>query len=219
MEKPASNQTLKKVVAELVLIVAGVSIALLLENELEVIKEEEIEQAYVLSFQQDWKRDIDLLKQTIKRNQELKSSAENLFNDLRAKKVREEELPERIFVLLSYQFFTPQDFTFQSVQETGDFRLLRDDEFKRDIIQLRGYYEMIEEAQKNFQQALDYHIVPLFMDNVDIANQKVVAPDFINDHRLLNLVSYTTDDLSGRINLSQMTLDFLEKILEKVGEN
>jgi len=114
-------------------------------------------------------------------------------------------------VLLNYQYFTPQDFSFQSIQETGDFRLLRDDQFKRDIMKLRGYQEGIKEAQKNYQQALDYHIVPLIMENIDLANQKVVTSGFVNDHRLLNLVSYTINDLQARIKACQIMLAFLEK--------
>jgi len=108
--------------------------------------------------------------------------------------------------------FSAQDFTFKSIQETGEFRLLRNEQFKRDIMELRGYHETIMEAQKNYQQALDYHIVPLIMDNIDLANQKVVVPGFVNDHRLLNLVSYTIEDLNSRIKICKTMLKFLEKM-------
>jgi len=47
MSKHKTNQTIKKAVAEFILIVVGVSIALWLENVLETIKEQEVEQAYI----------------------------------------------------------------------------------------------------------------------------------------------------------------------------
>ncbi len=204
--------------AEFILIVIGVSIALWLENVLETIKEQEVEQAYIQSFQQDWEADIRMLKKVIKMNHGLKKNTEQLFNDLQQQKLTDDKLPERVFTLLNYQFFTAQDFTFKSIQETGDFRLLRNEQFKRDLMELRGYNEAIKEAQKNYQQALDYHIVPLIMDNIDLANQKVVSSGFVNDHRLLNLVSYTIEDLKTRIDACQMMLEFLEKLLENKPE-
>jgi len=212
MGKPKTSKTIKKAIAEFVLIVVGVSIALWLENVLETIKEREVEQAYIQSFQQDWKTDIKKLKQVTKMNQALKKRAEQLFADLQQSKVTDADLPERVFVILNYQYFSAQDFTFKSIQETGEFRLLRNEQFKRDIMELRGYHETIMEAQKNYQQALDYHIVPLIMDNIDLANQKVVVPGFVNDHRLLNLVSYTIEDLNSRIKICKTMLKFLEKM-------
>ncbi len=215
MGKHKTDQTIKKAVAEFILIVVGVSIALWLENVLETIKEQEVEQAYIQSFQQDWKIDIKLLKQVIKMNKALRVRAQQLFDDLQQDKVTEDDLPSRVFVLLNYQYFKAQDFTFKSIQETGDFRLLREEQFKRDLMKLRGYNEIIKEAQRNYQQALDYHIVPLIMDNIDLANQKVVTPGFVDDHRLLNLVSYTMNDLDTRIKSSQKMLEFLEKMSKK----
>jgi len=215
MGKEKTAQTIKKAIAEFMLIVVGVSIALWLENVLETIKEQEVEQAYIQSFHQDWKIDIKLVKQVIKMNLRLKEGTEQLFNDLQQNNITETDLPSRVFVLLNYQYFKPQDFTFKSIQETGDFRLLQDDQFKRDIMEIRGFHETINEAQRNYQQALDYHIVPLIMDNIDLANQKVVTSDFINDHRLLNLVSYTLEDLNTRIKACQSMLEFLEKVSQK----
>ncbi len=215
MGKHKTDQTIKKAVAEFVLIVVGVSIALWLENVLETIKEEEVEQAYIQSFHQDWKIDIKMLKQVIKMNQTLKVGAQQLYDDLQQNKVTEEDLPSRVFILLNYQYFTAQDFTFKSIQETGDFRLLREEQFKRDLMKLVGYNEIIKEAQRNYQQALDYHIVPLIMDNIDLANQKVVTPGFVEDHRLFNLVLYTINDLDSRLKSSQTMLEFLEKMSKK----
>ncbi len=215
MGKQKTDQTIKKAVAEFILIVVGVSIALWLENVLETIKEQEVEQAYIQSFHQDWKIDIKLLKQVIKMNKASRDGAQQLFDDLQQNKVTEEDLPSRVFILLNYQYFKVQDFTLKSIQETGNFRLLREEQFKRDLMKLRGYNEIIKEAQRNYQQALDYHIVPLIMDNIDLANQKVVNPGFVNDHRLLNLVSYTINDLDARLKSSQILLEFLEKMSKK----
>jgi len=134
---------------------------------------------------------------------------------LLSKKLTNDDLPERIFVLLNYQFFKPQDFTFQSIRETGDFRLLRDIEFKRNLLKLRNYQAQIQEGQKNFQQALDYSIVPMIMENFDMAHQEVVTTDFINDHRFLNIVDYTINDLGNRITMCKITLNFIEKLTTK----
>lgn len=214
MDKQKSIQTIKKITAEFVLIVVGVTIALWLENEMEIVKEKEIERAYVDSFMQDWQTDIKNLEHVVKQNEILVKKATELFEDLLAKKLTDDDVPRRVYVLLNYQFFTPQDFTFQSIKETGDFRLLRDAEFKRKLLRLKRYHGFIAEGQKNFQHALDNYIVPLFADNISIAHQQVITEGFVDDHRFMNLVHYTINDLNGRIEWYKKTLKFLNELTE-----
>ncbi|MCW9015715.1 MAG: hypothetical protein OQJ89_01990, partial [Kangiellaceae bacterium] len=170
---------------------------------------------YIDSFAQDWHTDIKSLEHVIKQNEMLLNSANQLFEDLMANKLTDHDVPQRVFALLNYQFFTPQDFTFQSIKETGDFRLLRDVEFKRNLLKLKRYHGFIAEGQKNFQHALDNYIVPLFADNINLARQQVTTKGFVNDHRFLNLVHYTINDLNGRIEWYKRTLNFLNKLTNK----
>ena len=67
---------------EFLLIVVGVTIALWLENVAEDMKEREIEQEYLISFENDVSKDIKRLEISIKNNKAILSKVEKFLQDL-----------------------------------------------------------------------------------------------------------------------------------------
>ena len=213
-----SKSSITKGLLEFVLIVLGVTIALWLENVAEDFKEREIEQEYLIGFQNDVGSDIVRLNRTIKYNQGISSKVGILLGKITANQLQEENLKNDISSLMSYDFFSPNDFTLTSIRESGDFRLLKDSQIKRKLIQLKRAYDDIKQFQNNFQQALDDQIVPMFVDNINMTNGKLVNPEFLSDHRLANITGYTLNDVNTRIKLYQSTLklaDSLHQLLQQ----
>ena len=211
-----SKQTFKSSIArgffEFFLIVLGVTIALWLENVAEEFKETEIEHQYLLGFQNDVRLDIIRLSRTINYNQTIASKVNNLLAKLMANQLQEKNLMEDISPLMNYDFFSPNDFTLTSIRESGDFRLLKDTAVKRKIIQLKRAYDDINSFQNNFQKALDDQIVPMFVDNINMTNGKLVNSTFLSDHKLANITGYTLNDVNTRIELYQSTLNLAESL-------
>ena len=220
-----NNQTFKisakRGILEFLLIVLGVTIALWLENISEEYKERSIEQEYLISFQNDVRKDIIRLKTTIKNNQTIVSNVKIFLDKLMSKKIGNQEFIENITSLMNYDYFSPDDFTLESIRASGDFRLLKDKKIKRKILQLKRSYEFIEELQNNFQGALDDQIVPMIIENVNLTNGTLVNADFPSDHRLANITGYTINDVQGRVGwykASLKTAESLYKLLqEKTG--
>jgi hypothetical protein len=52
----------------------------------------------------------------------------------------------------SYSFFEPSDFTYRSMQESGDFRLLSGPAIKEGLLRLARQYRLIDTLQANFIQ-------------------------------------------------------------------
>ncbi len=89
--KPTSFQSnISKGLIEFTLIVAGVTIALWLENVAEDYKEAQIEQGYLLSFKDDVTKDIKRLDYLIKNNQVILSNVEKVLTEtyVRTAKIR-----------------------------------------------------------------------------------------------------------------------------------
>lgn len=208
--KQSFRSSITKGIFEFFLIVLGVTIALWLENVAEEIKEREIEQEYLLGFQNDVRLDILRIKGTIKYNQTLSSKVEVLLDKLLAYQLKEKDLFNDIGPLMNYDFFSPNDFTLTAIRESGDFRLLKDTDVKRKIIQLKRAYDDINNFQNNFQKALDDQIVPMFVDNINMTNGKLVNPEFLTGHRFANITGYTLNDINARIALYQATLKLAE---------
>ncbi len=128
--------------------------------------------------------------------------------------LKSENLVEDLSAITNYDYFTPDDFTLTSISESGDFRLLRDDDVKRKILALKRSYDQIEVLQGNFQQALDYQIIPLIINNVNMTTNQVVTPNFQSDHRLANLVGYVHIDTTSRIKQYQASKKIAESLLQ-----
>lgn len=212
MDKLSIKSSISKWTFEFFLIVIGVTIALWLENVAEENKEREIEQAYMLSFQDDISKDIIRLKSNIKNNVEIVKQVEVFLDKMMANQITVDNMMSEVAIMMNYDFFTPDDFTLSSIRASGDFRLLKDPQVKHGILRLKRAYDHIEVLQQNFQKALDSEIVPMFIENIDMTRGKVVNPDFIRDHRLANIVGYTISDLNGRVASYRRTLEKAESI-------
>ena len=198
---------------EFLLIVVGVTIALWLENVAEDMKEREIEQEYLISFENDVSKDIKRLEISIKNNKAILSKVEKFLQDLINAQLTANNLMENIGSITSYDYFTPDDFTLTSIRESGDFRLLRNDKVKREILELKRSYDQVEVLQINFQNALDNQIIPLIIENVNMVNGQLVNPSFISDHRLASMVGYVHSDTQGRIKQYQASKRAAESLL------
>lgn len=84
------------------------------------------------------------------------------------------------------------------MQESGDFRLLRDDTIKKDLLKLARYYRLIDELQANFIQAMDSEYIPLMMSKFDLATNRISDPSLTDDQIFRNFFVYTIQDTSGR---------------------
>jgi len=105
-----------------------------------------------------------------------------------------EEQTEAIYTPAGYQFFEPSDFTFRSIQESGEFRLLRDREIKKSILKLDRRHKLIALLQSNYLQAVDDVYLPVMMASFDIANMRVSDPSMFDDQIFGNFFAYTKQD-------------------------
>ena len=99
-----------------------------------------------------------------------------------------------LYTPASYFFFEPSDFTFRSMQESGDFKLLSDAEIKKRILKLERRYKLIALLQSNYVDAVDDVYVPMMMRGFDIAATEVTDPAMLEDLLFRNFFVYTKQD-------------------------
>jgi hypothetical protein len=127
-----------------------------------------------------------------------------------------EEQAQAIYTPPNYQFFVPSDFTFKSMQESGDFRLLRNAEIKREILRLDRRHKDIASLQKNYLQALDGTYIPLMMSGFDIANLRVTDPALLEDQTFQNFFVYTKQDTDAMLAMYRLTRSESEELLKLI---
>jgi hypothetical protein len=128
-----------------------------------------------------------------------------------------------IFEPSSYRFFEPSDFTYQSMQESGDFQLLSDADIKSDILRLVRQYRHIDNLQTNFLQALDSGYIPLIMNSVDLVSATVTDPSLVQNQLFVNFFTFTYQDTNARVESYVAAKDLasilIDDISSQIGEN
>jgi len=204
-------------VVEILMIVVGINIALWFEGLFEDIKDAETEQQYLEGLRNDLKYDVNNLDILIRDNDAKIESLNALlpsiseFSDLSV-----ERQAAAIYEPSSYLFFNPSDFTYQSMQESGDFRLLRDDTIKKDLLKLARYYRLIDELQANFIQAMDSEYIPLMMSKFDLATNRISDPSLTDDQIFRNFFVYTIQDTSGRLATYKKARELANQLLLQI---
>lgn len=184
---------------EFLMLVVGINLALWFEGKFDDLDDARTEQQYLQGLHDDLTADVERLEQVITFN---RSKTENLaallpqLPDLQ--QADRETLAAAMFEPSGYDFFQPSDFTYRSMQESGDFRLLSDGPTKTALLRLVRRYREIELLQLNFIQALDDAYIPLVMRDFDILQMRLANPELLDNLVFRNFFAFAIEDTGQR---------------------
>lgn len=205
------------VLGELLMLVVGINIALWFEGKFEDFRDAETEQLYLQGLHDDLTKDLDSLERRITGNKgkiERLGSIVGMLPGLA--EIPPEELVGVMFEPSSYDFFQPSDFTYRSMQDSGDFRLLSDSELKKNLLRLIRLYRMIDQRQQNFIQALDDSYIPLVMGSFDIATMKLADPTLAANQTFRNFFPFALQDIQDRVAAYEAARKQVEILLSQI---
>ena len=207
----------RNLLLEIAMIVVGINIALWFEGWFEDLRDEETEQQYLDGLRDDLQADITLLDEVITSNSARLERLEQILPRLSSLADAEPEAQARaIFTPSSYLFFEPSDFTYRSMQESGDFRLLQDSDTKKGLLKLIRDYRMIDTLQENFIQAMDDEYIPLMMAGFDLLEQRVTDPAIFRNQVFRNFFAYTYQDIETRVAIYRSARNGAQELLEVI---
>jgi len=199
------------------MIVVGINIALWFEGWFDDLKDAETEQQYLFGLRDDLTSDLKLLDSIIETNStKLELLGEIVPNLSGIADATPEEQASAIFAPSSYHFFQPSDFTYRSMQESGDFRLLSNSETKKNLLRLARWYRDIDTLQNNFLQAMDDEYIPLMMASFDLAEARVSDPALLENQVFKNFFAYTYQDIETRVKVYSMARDDAQVLLKAI---
>jgi hypothetical protein len=129
-----------------------------------------------------------------------------------------DEQAQAIFTPPTYQFFVPSDFTYRSMQESGDFRLLRNAEIKKSILKLDRRHKDIATLQTNYLQAIDDGYIPLMMNRFDIATMSITDPALLEDQLFRNFFAYAMQDTDSMVAMYKLARAQSEELVAMIEE-
>lgn len=204
---------------EVLMIVVGINVALWFESWFQDLQDAEIAERYLVDLRDDLQTDIRNLDRVITTGEEkLQQTAKIIelmptFTDLSP-----EQQAQAIYIPPNYQFFVPSDFTYRSMQESGDFRLLRNTEIKKSILKLDRRHKDIGVIQKNYLQAMDDGYIPLMMNSFDIATMTITDPALLQDQLFRNFFVYTQQDTDTMVAMYRLAQSQSEELIELIEE-
>lgn len=205
------------VLGELLMLVVGINIALWFEGKFEDIQDADTEQQYLRGLRDDLTVDLDRLERLIKFNQKKIDKLSQILRQLPGlAEAPPEELGDAMFAPSGYDFFQPSDFTYRSMQESGDFRLLSDDDIKKALLKLARRYREIDLLQQNFIQALDDGYIPLIMQNFDILQMRLADPTMLDSLMFRNFFAYAIQDTGQRMEQFENARDQARELIERI---
>lgn len=206
-------------VAEILMIVVGINIALWFEGWFEDLEDAETERQYLQGLREDLLVDIDSLDRIVEQNRAKLDALATLVPQLPTlADASPEEQAQAMFEPSGYAFFQPSDFTYRSMQESGDFRLLSSDEIKTGLLRLNRRYRDIDMLQQNFLQALDDEYVPLMMRSFDIAEQRIIDPSLVEQVIFRNFFAYAQQDTRVRLHVSEDARELAAGLVDAIDE-
>ena len=220
MFRLSENRRGAGLVVEILMIVIGINVALWFEGWFQDLEDIETEAEYLADLRGDLMRDIRELEVAIESGVAKSARTTEILSDWDAVvHGTDEDRAEAIYTPPMYQFFTPSGFTFHSMQESGDFRLLRDAEVKKGLLSLDRRYRLIDTLQSNYLQALDDGYIPLMMQSFDIATMTVSDPTLFDNQLFRNFFVYTKQDIDGMVYVYRKALEDAEALLELLPES
>jgi hypothetical protein len=116
----------------------------------------------------------------------------------------------------NYYFFTPQDFTFLSMRESGDFGLLTNDDIKTQLLRLNSRYKIIHLLQNNYMQGLDDEFIPMWVRHADMINNTLLHPEIISKPIFKNMVGFAWNETEQRKTQLNATLKNVKELRHKL---
>ncbi len=211
-------------IGELFMLVLGINIALWAEGRFEDYRDQQTEADYLHAMARDLRTDKANLEKILAANEAKIERLSAIMPELEAVGDKSaEKVSAILFEPSSYTFFTPEDFSFRSMRESGDFQLLSSSEIKENILRLNRLHRDVDTLQDNFIQAMDDGYIPLMMANLDLMTMQLADPALGEKVVFRNFFAYTLQDTSTRIafckEIAKQTDELIRLIESETGSS
>ncbi len=174
---------------ELLIVTTGIMIAFGLNNWGGELKDRDQKQVYLLSIKEDLLNDIRQLDSNVAEIERRMKYLERLRPHLYGRLPKRDSMAMGIFKATDPVSFRPQDHTIQSLQFSGDLKLISDLELKNRIMAHYSLYEEVElESERHINFAKDY-MAKYYMTEIDYTKFRTgEGAAFMDDPYFHNLV-------------------------------
>ncbi len=203
-------------VANLLVVILGISIAFYLESYKEGKANLLQEKKYMESLIEDLTADLEALDTLSKWNDYMGNSLVKLSN---ASVGRPYPFDSLVIYLLSTQYnppFTPQQTTYESLKASGQMGLIADFEMRSQLVEL---YEQYYRGVRQYDEAIDLHLrdfyKPFYFKNIEFVGRNEVKTEFLRKPEFRNIMFAYRYLFLAKADFYKAVKDQVEDTLEK----
>lgn len=208
---------------EFILVIVGISIAFWLSELAEEKKKDELEIQYLKDILEDLQADVELIDYLTLLNQAKTTELERgvrMFQGTRSK-INPDSVPQYTQIIGNLNLFSPNNFTYITLKQSGDFKIIKNHDIRKRLVQLYSSYESIEFEQVNLTQALDDHFYSEYFNNYDMINDKIVNREFMTSSYISNFIAFSLSQTNSVLvfferskTIAEQTIALIEEELE-----
>ncbi len=177
-------------IANLLVVILGISIAFYLESYKEEESNRSQEKKYIESIIKDLETDIDYLDTLISGNKRISDALVTLSNASIGRSYGSDTLLMNYILTIQYNpTFTPQRITYESLKSSGNMDLIGSFELRNEVVELyEQYYRGTFEYDAAINEHISDFIKPFYMKNVRFNSGQSVSPDFLTMNEFKNMI-------------------------------
>ena len=202
-----TGKYIKYAIGEIILVVIGILIALQINNQNELRKEQGITNKYLQGFVDDLTADRLLLDTLIYVRNKQHVCAETLIKSVERKEIHLDSFYNNYYYLFPFYKFSPSTNTLEEVLNSSQLRLITDENIKTKLLELRNLYSRIKVGEEHVYEDravylynhrtldhIEFNGLYLnaekksFLKSKDIEQYKKDAKYFMNDRHFKNFM-------------------------------
>ena len=203
---------------DLLVVILGISIAFGINNWADGRKDARKKQRYLVSLSNDLRVDSVALVTHRRGLENLRDAIDTLQAlTYRRNLLKADTIAKTIMKLGSGGFFTPEDYTYRALQQTGDFSLLSDDSLQIAVAKLYDTYEDLLVFEDIYKTVMFDYVIP-YNFNYNFRTGEMLDPELYFQPKMSEVLGGLDSNTGARLKMTTRAQEQVASIRQLISE-
>ncbi len=199
---------------EILIVIIGITIAFSMNRCAENAKNNEERKQYIINLKDDIEDDKKQLEENLKIIDQKIATVSEVIPIVNSDQENKLEIIGKIFSIADITSFTPKDNTYQTLINSGDFKLINDFETKKAIEEHYSNYDLMKKDYERQENIHKEYLGPYFINNADYDAMRQGKFGFSNEKLLKNILQSMLGSFTYKRKATQMGIESCDRLLQ-----
>ncbi|MEO0895924.1 MAG: DUF6090 family protein [Bacteroidota bacterium] len=206
----------KYALGEIIIVIIGISLAFLLNNWGESLKERKVKQLYLESLKSDIEVEMNHLSENQKAINIKLGQIRQLMPHMGRALPGRDSMGKKLFQIANSISFKPETNTYQTLVNSGDLKLIDKFELRRQIEQHYNQHQEIQNSYKRLEHIHSSYLADFFVYELDYGKLRQGNNDFLDKPLLSNILSSIMGAYMIALDANQSCMNSNERLLKTI---